>query len=106
MTTDYELKRAISDIQSRISSLDYQFRKPSEPRRDGSLVARMAAALLIGRASKRPPSAVAAQLWPHDVHLKAARGPALTGQAAWAAELVAVVTADISDRMLGASVFS
>ena len=42
----------------------------------------------------------ACNLWPYDLELRAATGPAMTGIAGWAAELIGVMVADIADRML------
>ena len=73
-------------------------------RRNGSLVTRLAACRLLAITDKRNPAAVAAQHWPHDTELRAAVGPARTDTAGWAAELVAVMIADITGSLLGPSV--
>jgi hypothetical protein len=70
------------------------------------LIVRIAASQLIGRAERRAPAAVAAQLWPHDTQLRSAIAPAMTGVAGWASELVNVMVTDIADRLLAPSVFS
>lgn len=103
--------RIAKDTRSAVSAVDYHLNKlldrdGGKPRRDGSLIIRMAACQLISVAYKQPVAAVARQFWPDDVQLKAAVAPARTDTTGWAAELVATVVAEIPDRLLPASVFS
>lgn len=104
------LRREVRDARAIASNVDHKLTRLIEggcgARRDGSLVVRRAACQLIARAEGRSAAAVAAQYWPHDIKLRSAVAPAQTTVSGWAQELVSVVTAEIADRMLPASVFS
>lgn len=110
LTIAKDTRRVAKDARSAISNLDYKLTRLLEgagkPRRDGSLVARIAACQLLSRSEKCRPAEVAAQYWPHDWQLKSAVAPARTDTAGWAAELLATVIADINSSLLGPSVFS
>ncbi|MBR0823750.1 phage major capsid protein [Bradyrhizobium liaoningense] len=108
LTDPYELKRAISDVQSKISRLDHRLQHAASgaPGDDRSLITRIAACLLLGRSQKRSAGALAAQLWPHDLELKAAVSPAMTSVSGWAGELVGSLVQDLASRMLPSSCFS
>src|SRR5262245_7310775 len=59
---DIELRRSISDIQSKLGSLDHRVLKLSGhtgPRRPGGLVARWAAVELLAKAEHVPPAQIA-----------------------------------------------
>jgi hypothetical protein len=104
------LRSEVRDARAIASNVDHKLTRLIEGAnarpREGSIVARLAAAQLLAKAERRSVAAVAAQNWPHDIQLRSAVAPAMSGTSGWAAELVQVVTADIADRMLGASVFS
>jgi hypothetical protein len=105
MTTDVSTQRVLSDIQSKLASLDHRALRALEgtsgPSRDGNLVVRLALAHLRSRTEKRSVISAAEEYWPHDFQLqKAASGPAMTDQGGWAAELVPIVVADLADRLL------
>ncbi|MBR1237873.1 phage major capsid protein [Bradyrhizobium sp. AUGA SZCCT0182] len=109
ITIAKDARRIGKDARAAISNLDYKFTRLFEgtgaPRRDGSLVARIAACRLVAKSEGRKPADVAQQNWPHDVQLRAAVAPARTDTAGWAAELVATVVEDVSGTLLGPSVF-
>lgn len=113
MTTDYAIQRSISDIQSRIASLDHSVMAAAHARhRSGSLIARLATCELLATIENQKPVDICRQHFGSDRDLsrliatRAASGPALTTQTTWAAELAAVVVADIADNMLPSSAFS
>jgi len=104
-------RREIRDCRSLASNVDHKLTRliehgDGESQRDGSLVVRLAACRVLARAERTTPAAIAAERWPQDYQLKAATGPALTGQSGWASELIATVIVDIADRLLAPSVFS
>ena len=105
--SDYELKRSISDIQSKIASLDHSVMTAArrDRPRPGGLVARYAAVELLARAQKRSRADVAREFGTDRdlarlIELKGAMAPAQTTVAGWAAELVATVVQDIADNLL------
>ena len=100
------LQRSLSDIQSKISSLDARMTAAASRARPRSLVTRRATAELLARAGNCEPADVAAQRWPRDHQLRAAVAPAQTTVAGWAAELVGTVIEDITGSLLGASAFA
>lgn len=102
--------RVAKDTRSAVGNLDYRISKLLDGRktadRDGSLIIRTAACKLIASAYKQSPIAVARQFWGDDIELKSAVAPAQTTVAGWAAELLAVVTSELSDRLLPETVFA
>ena len=111
MSTDYETKRILSDVQSRIASLDYNVMAAAQRARPrpGGLVARYAACKLLAHAEKRQPEDVARQYFGNDRDLngwitRAASGPAQAGVAGFAAELLRIITLDLADNMPGVRV--
>jgi hypothetical protein len=98
--SDYELKRSLSDIQSKIASLEHSVmaarRAPATSRQ--RLFARVVACHVLSKRLARPAAAIAAEDYGNDPGLlralaapgmigKAASGPARTDTAGWAAEL-------------------
>ena len=107
------LRREVRDCRSISGNVDHKLTRLIEgadgaarPRRDGSLVVRLVACRLLALPHNRRAAAVAQEIWPTDMQLRAATAPAMTGTAGWAAELVSTMTADIADRLLPPSVFS
>ncbi|PSO30117.1 phage major capsid protein [Bradyrhizobium sp. MOS002] len=104
------MRSELRDVRSVVNRVDHKTARlaaaNSTSIRNGCLTARTAACALISRVTKRSAAAVAQQLWPYDLELKAATGPARTDTAGWSAELIGVMVADIADRMLPQSVFS
>jgi HK97 family phage major capsid protein len=99
----------VKDLRGLTSNLDRRVLRLVEgdgttPRR-GSLVTKLVVSQLLGRIERRPAMAVAQQLWPHDTELRSAVASAMTSVAGWSSELLAVITTDISDRLLAPSVF-
>src|SRR4029077_2841287 len=99
------LKRQARDAQSVMGNIQHLVRKLVDVRasaheRPGGLVARCAAAHVLGHVQKSGPAEVAAKHFATDRQLdqmlviKSAVSPASTTVATWAAELVTVVTQD------------
>ncbi|MBR1296649.1 phage major capsid protein [Bradyrhizobium sp. AUGA SZCCT0042] len=109
ITIAKDARRIGKDARSAIGILDHKFTRYFEstgaPRRDGSLIARIAACRLIEKSERNTAAAVAQQYWPHDMQLRAAVGPARTDTAGWSAELLATAVEDVSSTLLGPSVF-
>jgi hypothetical protein len=96
-STDLQLHRSISDIQSKISSIDASARRAAGPS-PHRLLARTLACYVLGRQTARAPTLVAAQLYNNDARLlaalsspgligKSAVAPAQTTVSGWASEL-------------------
>jgi HK97 family phage major capsid protein len=111
-TIDYETKRQISDIQSKIASLDARITRSSTFHRPGGLAARLALCAVLGHQQGCDPDQVAREHFGNDrdldrlLVLKTAVSPANTTVATWAAELVQTITGDVADRLLPESVFA
>ena len=117
---DYELKRSVSDIQSKSASLDFSVmaaaRRAAGPSpRD--LLARVIACHVIGRHKARSAAAAASEIYSNDAAVlaalaapgrigKAASGPARTDTATWAVELVTPGNLDFLQLIAPASVYS
>jgi hypothetical protein len=103
------LRREVRDARAIASNVDIKITRLLEggpsSRRDGSLIGRLATSQLIAKSESRSAVDVAHANWPHDVELRAAVAPAMTGVADWAAPLVATAIMDISTTLLGQSVF-
>jgi hypothetical protein len=104
------LRREVRDARAIASNVDHKLTRLIEgagaSRRDGSLIARIAACRLISKSEGTAAAAVAAKNWPHDYELRAAVAPAMTSVATWTAELLAVAIQDVTSTLLGPSVFS
>jgi hypothetical protein len=103
--TDFQTQRVLSDIQSRIASLDASVTAARRAQPRPGLTARVVVARLLARSERSEAHDIAAQHGPRDHELRAAVAPAMTGVAGWAAELTSTVIADVSSTLLGPSVF-
>jgi hypothetical protein len=88
---DYELRRSISDIQSKISSLDHKVLRMSAGAPAGSRPGRPGQQLILKAAAQL--ARVSGNAFLFDaLEQKAATAPAMTGVSTWAAEFVAAAS--------------
>lgn len=110
------LKRQVRDVQSVAGNVQHMLRQLTGGRasidRPGGLVARAAVCAALGHTQNRNADDIARQHFATDrdldrlLTLKAAVNPANSTIATWAAELIQMVTTDISDRLIPQSTFA
>jgi hypothetical protein len=108
------LRRQVRDVAAVVGNIDHRFRKQDlvSIHRPAGLSSRFAACALIARAEKRNAEDVARQHFSADrelaqlIEIRTAVAPAQSTVATWAAELAAVVTQDVAENLLPATVLA